>query len=216
MKIQLSPSLVLLLLPALATAAADLNSASQPSVQGSSDLTSRYVDSDSIASNNAVKGSLDAPVDGKDGRPHAGPWVETNAERDRKSNKASDDIDTVSTKYDLKIPSTEHLSTGEGKVIPHSNGGVMDDPDRAGPKAGTRGTEGGISEKGKENQYNAEKVPGSPKEAPPLPHSEKQKQSDSDATLGSGGRTADEAGTLGMLEVRSTAISVDLIHGCKS
>src|SRR6478736_2735855 len=100
MKIQLSPSLVLLLLPALATTAADLNSASQPSVQGSSDLNSRYVDSDSIASAGAVKGSLDAPVDGKDGRPHAGPWVETNAERDRKSNKGSDDID-------LKIPSLE-------------------------------------------------------------------------------------------------------------
>jgi hypothetical protein len=204
MKIQFSPSLVLLLLPALTTAAADLNSASQPSARvagASSDLNSRYVDSDSIASPNAVKGSLDAPVDGKDGRPHAGPWVETNAERDRKSNKGSDDIDLVSTKYDLKIPSSEHLSA-EGKVIPHSNGGVMDDPDRAGPKAGTRGTEGGVSEKGKENQYNAEKVPGKPKEALPLPHSEKQKQSsDSDATVGTGGRTADEAGTLGMLEV---------------
>ncbi|CEJ57143.1 hypothetical protein PMG11_05848 [Penicillium brasilianum] len=202
MKIQFSPSLVLLLLLALTTAAADLNSVSQPSARvagASSDLNSRYVDSDSIASSNAVKGSLDAPVDGKDGRPHAGPWVETTAERDRKS-KGSDDIDLVSTKYDLKIPSSEHLSA-EGKVIPHSNGGVMDDPDRAGPKAGTRGTEGGVSEKGKENQYNAEKVPGSPKEALPLPHSEKQKQSsDSDATVGTGGRTADEAGTLGMLE----------------
>lgn len=214
MKIPLSPSLVLLLLPALATAAADLNSASQPSVQGSSDLNTRYVDSDSIASTNAVKGSLDAPVDGKDGRPHAGPWVETNAERDRKSNKGSDDIDVVSTKYDLKIPSSEYLSTGEGKVIPHSNGGVMDDPDRAGPKAGTRGTEGGVSEKGKENKDNAEKVPGSPKEVPPLPHSEKQK--DSDAAVGSGSRTADDAGTLGMLEVRSPAIFAHCMSGYQS
>jgi hypothetical protein len=179
-------------------------------------LNSRYVEPESIASTNTVKGSLDAPVDGKDGRPHAGPWVETNAERDRKSNKGSDDIDLVSTKYDLKIPSSEHLGTGEGQVIPHSNGGVMDDPDRAGPKAGTRGTEGGVSEKGKDSQFNAEKVPGSPKEAPPLPHSEKQKQPDSDTTVGSGGRTADDAGTLGMLEVRSIALSIHGLCGSHS
>lgn len=214
MKIQLSSPLVLLLLPALTTAA-DLNSA-EPGAHvssGSSEFNSRYVAAD-VASINAAKGSQDVPVDGKDGRPHAGPWVETNAERDRKS-KGSDDIDLVSTKYDMKIPSSEHLSTGEGKVIPHSNGGVMDDPDRAGPKAGTRGTEGGVSEKKKENQY--EKVPGSPKEAPPLPHSEKQKQpSDSDATVGSGSRTADDAGTLGMLEVRSTAPSANGTSGSTS
>lgn len=141
-------------------------------------------------------------MDGKDGRPHAGPWVETGAERDRKSAKGSDDIDLVSTKYDSKIPSSEHLSTEEGKMIPHSNGGVMDDPNRAGPREGTRGTEGGVSEKKKENQYNAEKVPGGPKEAPPLPHSEEKKvPSDSDSATGTGGRTAEDAGTLGMLEV---------------
>jgi hypothetical protein len=92
----------------------------------------------------------------------------------------------------------------------------MDDPDRAGPKAGTRGTEGGVSEKGKDSQFNAEKVPGSPKEAPPLPHSEKQKQPDSDTTVGSGGRTADDAGTLGMLEVRSIALSIHGLCGSHS
>jgi hypothetical protein len=198
MKIQLSPSLIFLLLPALATAVADLKPSAFSSA--SSDLNSRYVEPESIASTNTVKGSLDAPVDGKDGRPHAGPWVETNAERDRKSNKGSDDIDLVSTKYDLKIPSSEHLGTGEGQVIPHSNGGVMDDPDRAGPKAGTRGTEGGVSEKGKDSQFNAEK----------------QKQPDSDTTVGSGGRTADDAGTLGMLEVRSIALSIHGLCGSHS
>jgi len=144
-------------------------------------------------------------VDGKDGRPHAGPWVETGAERDRKSAKVSGDIDQVSTKYDSKIPSSEHLSTEDGKIIPHSNSGVMDDPNRAGPREGTRGTEGGVSERKKENQYNAEKVPGGPKEAPPLPHSEEQKlPSDSDSATGTGGRTAEGAGTLGTLEVIDT------------
>lgn len=32
----------------------------------------------------ASVGTKDAPVDGKDGRPHQGPFVETSAERDRK------------------------------------------------------------------------------------------------------------------------------------
>ncbi|KAJ5296950.1 uncharacterized protein N7443_007843 [Penicillium atrosanguineum] len=201
MKIHLSSPLILLLLPAL-SAAASIKPSSTPSPsasRGSYDLTSRYVDAESI-SNNAAKGSQDVPVDGKDGRPHAGPWVETGAERDRKTAKGSD-IDPVSTKYDSKIPSSEHLSTEEGKMIPHSNGGVMDDPNRTGPREGTRGTEGGVSEKKKENLYNAEKVPGGPKEALPLPHSEEQKlPSDSDSATGTGGRSADGAGTLGMLE----------------
>lgn len=181
MKIPLSSPLLLLLLPALSTAT-DINLSG-----GSVDTPSRG--SYEIA-NNAAKGSLAVPVDGKDGRPHAGPWVETGAERDRKSNKDSDGIDLGSAKYDMKIPSSEHLSTEDGKVIPHSNGGVMDDPNRAGPKEGTRGTEGGVSEKGKEGQPNAEKVPGSPKEAPPSPHSD---------------GTADDTSSLGKLEVRRLA-----------
>lgn len=205
MKIHLSSPLFLLLLPALSTAAVDIKPSSESGAtvsRGSYDLSSRYADPNSL-SNNAGKGSLDVPVDGKDGRPHAGPWVETSAERDRKSNKGSHDIDMVSNVVDTRIPSSEHLSTEEGKVIPHSNGGVMDDPHRAGPKEGTRGTEGGVSEKGKENLYNAEKVPGGPKEAPPLPNSETQKlSSNSDSTVGSSGRTADDTGSLGMLEVR--------------
>jgi hypothetical protein len=131
--------------------------------------------------------------------------VETSGDRDRKSAKGSEDIDQVSAKYDTKIPSSQHISTEDGKVIPHSNGGVMDDPYRAGPKEGTRGTEGGVSEKGKENQYTPEKVPGGPKEAPPLPHSETKKfGSDSDGTAsGSGSRSAEGDGALGMIGVSS-------------
>lgn len=204
MKIHLSSPLFLLLLPALSTAVADIKSDSESGTtvsRGSYDINSRYADTDSL-SGNAVKGSLDVPVDGKDGRPHAGPWVETSAERDRKSSKGSDDIDAVSGKFDTKVPSSEHLSTEDGKVIPHSNGGVMDDPHRTGPKEGTRGTEGGVSEKGKESSYITEKVPGVPKEAPPLPHSETQKLSSAnDRTVGASGRTADDTGSLGMLEV---------------
>ncbi|KAJ5738636.1 hypothetical protein N7493_001791 [Penicillium malachiteum] len=201
MKVQ--SSLLLVLLPALSTAATSINSIAQPSGYPSreiSNLDSRYADADSFGGATPARGSLDVPVDGKDGRPHAGPWVETSAERDRKSSQDPDNVDLVSTKYDTKISSSEHLGAQEGKAIPYSNSGVMDDPNRSGPKSGTRGTEGGVTEKGKENQWISEKVPGSPKESLPLPHSEAQKlPSDSDILL-SGSRTAEGAGTLGMLE----------------
>jgi hypothetical protein len=204
MKINQS-SFLLFLLPAISAALADTtyngNIDSQVSRETAGN-NAHLVDSNIVASN-VAKGAPDVPIDGKDGRPHAGPWVETNADRDHKVAKASGDIDSGS-RYDTKIPSSEHLSTEEGKVIPHSNGGVMDDPYRPGPREGTRGTEGGVSEKGKENQFVSEKVPGSPKEAPPLPHIETKKlvSSSDDATTGSAIRAAENPGSLGMLEVR--------------
>ncbi|KAJ5970604.1 uncharacterized protein N7479_000522 [Penicillium vulpinum] len=202
MKINQS-SFLLFLLPAISAALADtyndnIDSRVSREIAGNN---ARLVDSDIVASN-VAKGAPDVPVDGKDGRPHAGPWVETNADRDNKVVKGSDDVDQISTKYDTKIPSSEHLSTEDGKVIPHSNGGVMDDPYRASPKEGTRGTEGGVSEKGKENQLASEKVPGGPREAPPLPHSETKKVvfDSEDTTTESGSRSAEGPGSLGMLE----------------
>ncbi|KAE8160871.1 hypothetical protein BDV40DRAFT_269621 [Aspergillus tamarii] len=173
MKVQrLSSPFILFLLPAIATALADF----APNPASSLDPT--VVERDATVPNAAVdglaapkvspKGTQDAPVDGKDGRPHAGPWVETSAERDRKK------TGTAKTEEQADTKSTEHLGP-DGKPIPHSNDGVMDDPHRTGPKEGTRGTEGGVSEKQKGSTTPGEKVPDSPKEAPPLPHSEQQK-----------------------------------------
>ena len=130
-------------------------------------------------------GKKDAPVDGKDGRPHAGPFVETEAERDRKKAKESgeDDVPKTSTKPGPKDNTkSETLNEGWGEDIPKSNDGVMDDRNRDGPKEGTRGTEGGISEKSRGKQgastgKSEEKTPEEPKEAPPLPHSEQEKLS---------------------------------------
>lgn len=122
-------------------------------------------------------GTKDAPVDGKDGRPHLGPFVETSAERDRKKAKESGDEAKVSKPIPSAITGGE-VSSEDVKKMPETNDGVMDDPNRTGPKEGTRGTEGGISEKskdGKEAQVEAgksEKKPDPPKEVPPLPHSE--------------------------------------------
>jgi len=112
-------------------------------------------------------GTKDAPIDGKDGKPHAGPFVETEAERGRKQAKSSADEEPAVN------PSS--APTKEQADLRPSNDGVMDDPNRMGPKDGTRGTEGGVSEKSKEKKIGEEKRPDPPKEAPPLPHSEQER-----------------------------------------
>ncbi|KAI4142060.1 MAG: hypothetical protein L6R39_005098 [Caloplaca ligustica] len=130
-------------------------------------------------------GTKDAPVDGKDGRPHQGPFVETSAERDRKKAKESGDDEPAATAK--KPPTTDKLKEASYKdgwkmELPETNDGVMDDPNRSGPKEGTRGTEGGISEKSRDGKSEgdsgltrSEKKPDPPKEAPPLPHGEQEK-----------------------------------------
>lgn len=70
----------------------------------------------------------------------------------------------------------------DGSKIPQTNDGVMDDKNRPEPKEGTTGTSGGVSEKDKARKAKegatgekAENKPETPKEAPPLPHSEQEK-----------------------------------------
>ena len=124
-------------------------------------------------------GTKDAPVDGKDGRPHLGPFVETSAERDRKKAKESGDDAKVSKPIPSAI-SGGGAPSEDVRNMPETNDGVMDDPHRTGPKEGTRGTEGGISEKSKDKKEGQvdlgkpEKKPDPPKEIPPLPHSEQE------------------------------------------
>jgi hypothetical protein len=197
----LSSTAVLFLLPAVSTAVTDRVSTDQGLTPRDFTTPDPIVPArDGLAPKATPKGTLDAPFDGKDGRPHAGPWVETNAERDRK--KAG----TVKTAEEGSGPETkpvDHQHMGpDGKPIPHSNDGVMDDPHRTGPKEGTRGTEGGVSGKLKGNTPAGEKIPDSPKEAPPLPHSEQKKLSTSEQTE-EGKEAKGSAGNsnLGVLEV---------------
>jgi hypothetical protein len=145
-------------------------------------------------------GTKDAPVDGKDGRPHLGPFVETGAERDRKKAKESGDEVTVSKSVPSSIASG--VLSDDGSKMPETNDGVMDDPNRTGPKEGTRGTEGGITEKSKDRKEGqsdgakSEKKPDPPKEIPPLPHGEKesvvQKSGKDDGKKGKEAGTSDE------------------------
>ncbi|KAI9041373.1 UPF0016 domain protein [Aspergillus affinis] len=181
MKVQRLSPFVLFLLPALSAAFADLTpNSNAPGHRAAYDSDSVPPDFDDYAPVRAnpkvaPKGTQDAPVDGRDGRPHAGPWVETSAERDRKKAGSVVPSDAPS---DPQV--AQHLGP-DGNPIPYSNDGVMDDPNRTGPKEGTRGTEGGVSEKLKDT-YTSEKTPDAPKEAPPVPHSEKPKTPSQDST----------------------------------
>lgn len=130
-------------------------------------------------------GRKDAPVDGKDGRPHKGPFVETEAQRDRQKAKesAQEEVLQPGVKPKPKPKETsgsQDLGDNFDGPLPESHDGVMDDPNRMGPTEGTRGTEGGISEKSRGKKENlvgqlSGNLPGQPKEAPPLPHSEQEK-----------------------------------------
>lgn len=123
-------------------------------------------------------GTKDAPVDGKDGKPHAGPFVGSEKEKDPKPKTgASSEAVAKPGKVDAG-----ELVASDGSAIPQVNDGVMDDPNREVPKHGTTGTEGGVSEKDKERKAHEgqtgtklEKKPDSPKEAPPSPVSEEHK-----------------------------------------
>lgn len=113
----------------------------------------------------------DAPVDGKDGKPHLGPFVET----DSSSSSGDQDLPPLKGRPD------DYMIV-DGKKIPKTNDGVMFDKNRDRPQEGTTGTEGGVSEKDKTRKLQEGKIggrlqaqPESPKEQPPLPHSEEEK-----------------------------------------
>ncbi|KAI1981028.1 GCR1-dependent translation factor 1 [Ophidiomyces ophidiicola] len=171
---RISNLLLLLVCSSISATLANSNNALKSSTgRKSPDLDAHPVLLSTQTSPPQIRGVNDAPIDGKDGKPHAGPFVETNAERQRKKDKALADQQRSNPSNPEGSPEG-HIGP-DGKVIPHSNDGVMDDKNRPGPKEGTRGTEGGVSSKNKDKHLGIEKVPDPPKEAPPLPHSEQQK-----------------------------------------
>ncbi|KAJ9161327.1 UPF0016-domain-containing protein [Coniochaeta hoffmannii] len=168
--------LLLLLVPSLAASVALASS--------SSDARDARADTDigTVTGKKYDVGTKDAPVDGKDGRPHEGPFVEIENLRKGETGDKKDHPPLKDRPDDPTIV--------DGKKIPESNDGVMFDKDRPKPKEGTTGTAGGVSEKDKTRKAQegktgekAENKPDPPKEAPPLPHSEEEKiiGSDKDA-----------------------------------
>ncbi|KAM0322689.1 hypothetical protein ACHAQA_009280 [Verticillium albo-atrum] len=96
-------------------------------------------------------GTKGAPVDGKDGMPHQGPFVDRNHNTD----------DLVKDLPPLE-GRPDDPTIVDGKRIPEINDGVMDDRTRQRPKEGTIGTEGGVSEKDKARK-TGDNVPEAPK-----------------------------------------------------
>lgn len=149
-------------------------------------------------------GTKDAPVDGKDGKPHAGPFVDR-AKPDATA-AAKDPKETLNL---AKLPGQpDDITYHEGQKIPEANDGVMNDLERPAPKVGTTGLEGGVSQKDQERKAHEgqfgtklEKTPESPKEAPPLPLSE-QELVDAQRAKDAKARANGEATELGGLEVR--------------
>ncbi|KAH8884314.1 UPF0016-domain-containing protein [Thozetella sp. PMI_491] len=164
--------LLLLLIPSLAATAV---LASSSNVAATKDTAARDTLDTSASSSGAKKydvGTKDAPVDGKDGKPHSGPFVEIENLRGPESTK---DLPPLKDR-------PEDPTVIDGVKIPESNDGVMDDKNRPEPKKGTTGTGGGVSQKDKSRKsqedmtgVKAENKPEAPKEAPPLPHSEEEK-----------------------------------------
>lgn len=113
-------------------------------------------------------------MDGKDGRPHEGPFVEVEHLASSSGDPRKDLRPLEGRPQDPTIV--------DGVKIPQTNDGVMNDPDRSQAKEGTTGTSGGVSEKDQVRKAKegatgekTENKPESPKEAPPLPQSEQEK-----------------------------------------
>ncbi|KAF2828502.1 UPF0016-domain-containing protein [Ophiobolus disseminans] len=170
------PALVLLL-PALHVLATSIAKADSEPVARAVAAPPTYPDvsaapNPSLAPTTA-KGTKNAPYDGQDGMPHEGPYVKD----EPVSNKKPAVVEDLGPKKTVAGPPRASSTV----AVLDGDKSVMQDPDRK-LATGNKGTEGGVSAKDKERLAHEdktgeklEKVPESPKEAPPLPHSE-QKQ----------------------------------------
>ena len=186
MRLRRRSPILLLLLPALATA---LTTPARTKVEAVAAQDAIDVDDAVPASNKAGWVTKNAPVDGLDGKPHAGPWVAVDSNPKKKKPVAGGE--DIGPKIPDSVARLEkegygaHSSEQGWNLIPDKNDGVMDDANRLAPKKGTTGTEGGVSEKNKMDKVNeyktgekAEKKPDSPKKIPPLPDSEEERLKD--------------------------------------
>jgi hypothetical protein len=173
-------SALLLLLPAVqilasSIAAADDKPLARAAVPAYPDVSASP--NPSLAPTTNAKGTKDAPFDGQDGMPHAGPYINDDPSPTK---KAPAIVEELGPKKTIVGPTKPTPS----KEVLDGDKSVMQDPDRK-LATGNKGTEGGVSAKDKERLAHEEKtgeklekVPESPKEAPPLPHDQKQLQAD--------------------------------------
>ncbi|USP73964.1 uncharacterized protein yc1106_01238 [Curvularia clavata] len=182
---QPGPQLLLLLLPALQVLAtsnaadSSKNPLARAAAPAYADATPRT--DASLAAPTGVKGTKDAPVDGLDGKPHAGPYVDDTPKAHSKAPNVVEDLGAA------KKPKGSSDTVLVDKVL-DGDKSVMQDPERK-LATGSKGTEGGVSEKDKQRTAHEEKtgekmekVPESPKEAPPHPHDQAQLKGDATET----------------------------------
>ena len=148
----------------------------------------------SLAPTAPAKGTKDAPFDGLDGKPHAGPYVDDDPKY--KGKKAPNVVEDLGS---AKKPgaSSETVLVDDVKDGDKS---VMQDPDRK-LATGKTGVEGGVSAKDKERLAHEDKtgskkeqVPTAPKEAPPLPHGEQSHLKEAASVVASSTRLAGAVG----------------------
>jgi hypothetical protein len=172
---------LLLLLPALqvlatSIAVADDKAVARAAVPAYPDVSA--APNPSLAPAAGSKGTKDAPFDGQDGMPHLGPYINDDPSPTKKKPAVVEELGPKKTIVGPAKPPAK-----EDKIL-DGDKSVMQDPDRK-AATGNKGTEGGVSAKDKERLAHEdktgsklEKVPESPKEAPPLPHDQKQLQGD--------------------------------------
>lgn len=175
-------SALLLVLPAASALAGSVATADEKPVPRAAvppaypDVSAR-LSASPAPSTPASKGTEHAPVDGFDGMPHQGPYINDQPRPTKKKPAIVEELGAKKTSTPL----------GPKEEVLDGDKSVMQDPDRK-LATGNKGTEGGVSSKDKERLAHEdktgekmEKLPESPKEAPPLPNSE-QKQLHGDNT----------------------------------
>jgi hypothetical protein len=157
--------LLLLLLPALTASLAVDSKAKPGSVEHLAQEHDKDSNSASYASTTydttkADAGTRDAPVDGQDGKPHAGPFVATTKK------KPTQEIEDLGAPSPGRKDSAEK-TLADGWELPEDDGVMSDVADR-GAVTGPTGTEGGVSQKERERKGKGktEKKPDPPKEVP--------------------------------------------------
>ncbi|KAF2267945.1 UPF0016-domain-containing protein [Lojkania enalia] len=168
---------LLLLVPTLRVLAA--SRATEAEDQVARAVVPEYADVSTLPPSTPSPGSKatkDAPVDGLDGKPHEGPYIDDNPTIPKILPGGIEELRPEAT----RVSSTQGMTKEEWAALQADGDGVMDDPDRTPPKGNT-GTEGGVSAKDKDRKEHEdktgeklEKVPESPKEAHPLPHGEQE------------------------------------------
>ncbi|KAL1838875.1 hypothetical protein VTJ49DRAFT_2099 [Mycothermus thermophilus] len=158
--------LLLLLLPSLVVAAAVDHAFDPESNVGTN-----------VAASGRRSGTKDAPVDGNEGKPHAGPFVQLRTDPD-----SSDDLPALKDR-------PEDPLVVNGQRIPERHDGI-NDQDRPEPNSGITGLEGGVSEKDKQRRLREVELGEKAENKPPTPKAARAaddaKQNDKSSTDASG------------------------------